>query len=112
MDIPRSGGNVVTDALHFEGSTYFSIGGNPGTDKGSGFTLRARHDFGDGGRCFSYSLGYLPRSFGGRVQEEVPGWRFEPMTPESTSQMVSFGVKNLEVYNDQRDIDRLLNALT
>ena len=22
MDIPRSGGNVVTDALHFEGSTY------------------------------------------------------------------------------------------
>ncbi|MGD1093639.1 MAG: aminotransferase class V-fold PLP-dependent enzyme [Bryobacteraceae bacterium] len=97
----------------------------------------------------SYSLDYLQklgvnnihahnRSLAERVKKEVPRLGFEPLTPpDSTSQIVSFAVKNPEavaarlkkanvvvkvdqhlmrvspsVYNDQKDIDQLLNALS
>ena len=73
-----------------------------------------------------------------RIKREVPRLGFEPLTPaESTSPIVSFAVKNPEVvaakvkkanvvvkvdqhlmrispsvYNDEKDVDRLLNALS
>ena len=99
--------------------------------------------------CLTHSLKHI-RKLGGeniqahtqsliqRLQKDLPGLGFEPLTPpESRSPLVAFVVKDPEtiadrlkkanvevkfdrhymrvspsIYNDQRDIDRLLEALS
>lgn len=98
--------------------------------------------------CLAHSLEYIQKigvdniqahnsSLVARLKKEVPRLGFEPLTPpESTSQIVSFAVKDSapvaarlkrakidvrldahlmrispSVYNDQNDVDRLLSAL-
>jgi selenocysteine lyase/cysteine desulfurase len=138
LGLPGSGGNVVTDALHFEGALIhrdaFHALRSPdpepltfelGTNATGHFEVGSQAN--GAWASLSTSLPYIRRLGVENIEayrqpmlrqlhKEMPSLGFEPLTPsDSKSALITFAMKDAgtlpSVFNDMEDVDRLLEAL-